>query len=799
MKQSSGPSVSLELRPTGAGYTQTFMSKDGKTLLCGEPRGDIVLELKGKKGRLTPYTSASGISAVVERPDLKIETTFSEAADAHGFDVTTVLTAVSPLQVVAFGHAYTFPPGAGRAPDDPLDYAWAPSLKSRRKDVIGDHAFRSPCIIARHGGLQAALIPNLDLYTANPLRSAMDFDLPRKGDDLAPRLSYVMQDCRPHGHIFYSPTGSAALLKPGDTLRMGFTLLFDLETGPFSHQPVLRFLWQRYGLKELTSSITPQVLPFEQYARLSFENTLESYGLWRGFSLAGKDCGGLCGRIVRPELGQGSKRLPEDTTLGVALNYLFTPTLSLREKIELIKWNGRGIHPHLWNTMFLNNVRTSFGLMHYGRAWRDRGLEERARCMWNLALSAPSAAGIFPSIFSGDGEHPGWVPGSRVWRYTRGYHTPDASVTGWWMLAADRYLNAEKPLFRERCEALGDFFLRSQLPSGAIPTWVRVRKDGTPLPEPALAESASSAAAGMFLVLLYQTTGKEEYLQAAQGVADFIIGKVFLRQIWFDTEVFFSCAPKSLRWRDLSTGIPPQGTLCISWTADLMGNLYRCTREQRYLTYGRAALDTLLLFQQIWDAPFLDIDTRGGFSSINNDAEWNDARQALFAILLMEWYEITGEAELFQRGISALRAAFTLMYLEEHRKVAPANVRPMSPADRGAVAENYGHVGLDVKIEGYIMPDWGAGTAVSAAALAQKRWGDLFIDAARGIAFGLNGCRVRRAEIQEAAFDLEIEELYDSLLIVKCAGLKAPKIELTINGRSRGTFDRALLEQGVPI
>jgi len=46
---------------------------------------------------------------------------------------------------------------------------------------------------------------------------------------------------------------------------------------------------------------------------------------------------------------------------------------------------------------------------------------------------------------------------------------------------------------------------------------------------------------------------------------------------------------------------------------------------------------------------------------------------------------------------------------------------------------------------------------------------------------------------------LEIEELYDSLLIVKCAGLKAPKIELTINGRSRGTFDRALLEQGVPI
>ncbi len=799
MKQASLARVSLELRPSGAGYSQTFLSEDGRILLRGEPGGDIVLELKGKRGRLLPYTSASGLSAAIERPDLKIETTFSETKGAHGYDVTTRLTAIEPLQVVAFGHAYAFPPGAGRAPGDPLDYAWVPTLKSRRKDVVGDHTFRSPCIIARHGGLQAALVPNLDLYTSNPLRSALDFNLPRKGDDLAPRLSYVMQDCRPHGHIFYSPTGSAAILQPGDTLRMGFTLLFDLETGPFSHQPVLRFLWQRYGQKQLTSSIDPQVLPFEQYARLSFENTLESYGLWRGFSLAGKDCGGLCGRIVRPNLSQGSKKLPNDTTLGVALNYLFTPTLSLREKMELIRWNGRGIHPHLWNTMFLNNVRTSFGLMYYGRSWRDRGLEERARCMWNLALSAPSAAGIFPAIFSGDGEHPGWVPGSRVWRYSSAYHTPDASVTGWWMLAADQYLNVEKPLFRERCQALGNFFLLSQLPSGAVPTRVRVKKDGTPLPEPVLAESASSAAAGMFLALLYKATDKEKYLQGAQRVADFIIEKVFPRHIWFDTEVFFSCAPKALGWKDASTGIPTQGTLCLSWTADLMGNLYRYTREQRYLTYGRAVLDVLLLFQQIWDAPFLDMDTRGGFASINNDAEWNDARQALFAILLMEWYEITGEAELFQRGIAALRAAFTLMYLEEHRRVAPSNVRPMSPADRGAVAENYGHVGLDLKIEGYIIPDWGAGTAVSAAALAQVRWGDLFIDAARGAAFGVNGCRVRRADIRQSSIDLEIEELFDSLLIVKCAGAAAPKIELTINGRSRGTFDRALLEQGVSI
>lgn len=801
MKQSSESALSLDLRLSDGGYSQIIFSQKGSKLLAGEPAGDILLELQGSGNRATRYTSAYGMTARLDRSDLNVETTFTEADDVSGFDVTTRLIALEPVKVVAFGHKYVFPPGAGRAPAAPLDYAWIPSLKSRPGDVVGDHVFRSPCLIAQHAGVLVALVPNLDLFGASPLRAVMDFDLPRaaRGVDLAPRLCYALRNYKPHGHVYYTPTVSAATLQPGDTLQLGFTLVFDLQAGPHAYQSVLRFLWRRYGERNLTTSIGPQVLPFEQYARLAFENTFESYGLWRGFSLSGKECGGICGRIVRPGLSQGSRKLPNDTTLGVAMNYLFTPTLSFRDKLSLIAWNNRGIHPHLWNTIFMNNLRTSFGLMYYARSWRDRGLEEHARAIWNLALAAPARSGIFPSIFAGDGKHPGWVPGSRVWRYTSAYHTPDAAVTGWWMLAADRFLNEEGALFRERCEGLGDFFRRSQLPSGAVPTWVKLQRDGTPRAEPVLAESASSAAAGMFLISLFRTTGREKYLETARHIADFIIENVFPRHAWFDTEVFFSCSPKPLGWKDASSGILPQGSLCISWTADLLGNLYQFTHESRYLTYGRAALDLLLLFQQIWNAPFLDIDTRGGFASINNDAEWNDARQALFAPLLMEWYEITGEAELFQRGISALRAAFTLMYLEEHRSVAPANVRPMAAADRGAVAENYGHAGLDVKIEGYVIPDWGGGTAVSAAALSQIRWGDLYVDAARGNAFGVNGCRVRRADIQHSSLALDVEEIYDSLLIMKCTGAAAPKIEVTINGRSRGILDRTLLEQGITL
>jgi len=338
MKQSSESALSLDLRLSDGGYSQIIFSQKGSTLLAGDPAGDILVELQGKGNRATCYTSTSEMAARLERSDLTVETVFTRANDALGFDVTTRLTALEPVKVVAFGHKYVFPPGAGRAPATPIDYAWIPSLKSGPGDVVGDHVFRSPCLIAQHAGVLVALVPHLDLFDANPLRTVMDFDLPRaaRGADLAPRLCYALRNYKPHGHVYYTPTGSAATLQPGDTLQVGFTMVFDLQAGPHAFQSVLRFLWRRYGEKNLATSIGPQVLPFEQYARLAFENTFENYGLWRGFSLSGKECGGICGRIVRSGLSQGSRKLPNDTTLGVAMNYLFTPTLSLRDKLSLI-------------------------------------------------------------------------------------------------------------------------------------------------------------------------------------------------------------------------------------------------------------------------------------------------------------------------------------------------------------------------------------------------------------------------------------------------------------------------------
>ena len=231
--------------------------------------------------------------------------------------------------------------------------------------------------------------------------------------------------------------------------------------------------------------------------------------------------------------------------------------------------------------------------------------------------------------------------------------------------------------------------------------------------------------------------------------------------------------------------------------------LFLATRDERYRGHGRAALDLLLLYQQAWNAPFIGFDTTGGFGVMNTDAEWSDARQAQFGTLLMDWYDATGEPELFHRGVAALRSSFALMHLEEHRAAAPGNNPPMGLEERGALPENYGHAGVDAKIPGELMPDWGSGSAASSTALAQARWGDLYLDVRRGAAFGIDGCRVVRAAVGTDRADLDVEMLRRGLPapppIVRASGIGVSRYALRVNGIDIGTHDRSDLERGIPL
>jgi len=187
--------------------------------------------------------------------------------------------------------------------------------------------------------------------------------------------------------------------------------------------------------------------------------------------------------------------------------------------------------------------------------------------------------------------------------------------------------------------------------------------------------------------------------------------------------------------------------MSMIWAAAAFGEMYEATREARYLATGRRIVDELSLYQHLHDKPWhFGIPSFGGFTSQNRDAEQNDARQALAAPVFLDYYRFTGREDYFHRGVAALRAGFTNTYLPENVPVwVVLNLYfPwFGPEDHGFTEENTfhnGHTGAPFIMRASNF-NWGGGSAAAAVALAQFRYGDIYVDLARDKAFGLNGCR----------------------------------------------------------
>jgi hypothetical protein len=153
-----------------------------------------------------------------------------------------------------------------------------------------------------------------------------------------------------------------------------------------------------------------------------------------------------------------------------------------------------------------------------------------------------------------------------------------------------------------------------------------------------------------------------------------------------------------------------------------------------------------------------------------------------------------------ERGISALRASFTTMFIDDNRAVAPGNMRIAVPEEMGSVTENYAHFGYDHAVPGFLDSDWGAGSACHAAAYAQKHFGDIYADVDRMKAFGINGCTVRSMEDVGGRLVIEVVSHIDPEVeaVVRLAG-GDPETAVEVNGvlaRRTGAGEYRVLLQG---
>jgi hypothetical protein len=204
---------------------------------------------------------------------------------------------------------------------------------------------------------------------------------------------------------------------------------------------------------------------------------------------------------------------------------------------------------------------------------------------------------------------------------------------------------------------------------------------------------------------------------------------------WEDFETYWSCSRLGhINW---SGTIPPktdwlgrkiprndqykQCNCSIFWTAEALLEAYRNTKDETYLKWGRRTLDELLTSQAVWQPPYMYVQVFGGFAVMNCDAEWIDARQSLFAELIIDYGNELGEDEYVERGLSALRASFAMMYAPElpQQKALWEKVYPFfNEKDYGFTMENYGHPGrTSPDGEGvgvFTIYDWGNGAASEA-------------------------------------------------------------------------------------
>jgi hypothetical protein len=639
--------------------------------------------------------------------NLKIKFTLEKGSKWLHVQVEDRINGSSTVEALQSSYSFT-PEGRTKKEMLPLDFLWVPNLRPKENYVIGDHVFRSPAIITQKSSVLAALVPDPEILAENrKMKTVFDFVL-KPANACGPTFGYGFKEYKPVPHVFYQHDSSMVKELSDETLRYGYYLLIDAEAHPQDgFRQVVRFLWGKYA-SDYLKFVEPQVLSFNEYAKRGYECAFKQYDIWREGEFGGRKFGGTVWQT----------------------------------------WDGdpkEGRASDIKNQTWFNNLRSAYGMYHYGTKWKDQSLVEKARLMKNLALAAPSEKGLFASALSVRHGVLTWYRGTKAQENYNFYHTADDAWTAFWMLQWYKDLEQDEALV-ERCKTLGDSLLEAQLPSGAIPSWVQVKEDKIE-PVPPLEESATTACPAFFLIELYSMTGNEKYLEAAEKGAEFIEKNVIPENKWFDFEQYFTACANKPRLRCEFTGLWGHNNLSLWWATEMYAKLYEATGREEYLHTGVRLLDILCLYQQIWSPPYLSFYAFGGFGVMNSDAEWNDARESAFAPTLMQYYTLTGEEEYFRRGIAALRASFALMVIPEHKKIAPGNLTTMKPKDYGATYENYGHLGDDRKIPGQIMFDWGSGSSASAAAYVERRYGDVFVDSARSKGFGINGCIVDRVTI----------------------------------------------------
>lgn len=590
---------------------------------------------------------------------------------------------------------------------------FVPHLTPREGNVIGDAVFRAPAIVLSDADVALALVADVGDVCAlsrrtlgEGRRAFLDYDCPRR------TITLGAGSYREEGHVFYVREPVCASDAP---IKLRFHVLVSTESMDIKdpYGMAARFLWREWGRAA-----------FERMARPSLDDLTGHVTRWafsrdQGWGESVWQEVDLNGVIDEP----ASHRAPAGAPV-------FIVDVSRHPSVPVAERTWREPRS-VWNQAWFSTQRCANGLLRHARHQSKtspsagRELEERARKMTEITLAAPMSDGLFPAVLIAlDDETPArawaWINSNRrpSSASDRACHIADAAFTcrmllEWRELTGDLRVDAMVTSFVRRLERL-------QRQSGALPGWVEPNGD---VPTE-LAEGPESAIA---TALLFEVGAIESAVRALP----------FLESIvrdgrWEDFETYYSCAPwgreDQIGQRVSRNGVYKQNTLSMAWCAEAFLLASRALKERRYLDLARRCVDELVLYQAVWDPPWLPAPAIGGFGVMNADCEWNDARQSLFAPLLLDLGRELGDRDLVERGVAAVRASFSMLYCPENAclRAAYEDRHPFfGPESYGFMMENQGHSGAATPIGTFTIFTWGNGSALATLALVRDRFPDV--------------------------------------------------------------------------
>lgn len=619
------------------------------------------------------------------------------------YHVTVSLTANESLRVRDLQIKLKFLADSTNHKEVKNSFHWVPNLKKDSSDFISQHSFRSPAVILTKNHTAASIIPDLEKiksYHETPYYLDVLFD------DSHTIVTYGLSNYKTDKHVYYERKDS--LFAIPKRIEFGLYVISSQHSTPLEILGKTNaLLWNTFA-SHYVDSLSPQVLPFHEYAKRGYDMALDKY--WVNGTKPGT--GGI--------------------------------TLSTLQDKETGIYRGREYKDDLWFHSWFNNARTAYGFYLWGKETNNKIWMEKALSTMRLLLTSPQRDGFFPTI---------WVPGNKWVSSGQGggpelYHVPDNAWTALWLLR----FNDELVALPGADKFLVEFsrsLLKTQQTNGSFPG--RLNKDDLS-PDTALLNSASGAMATWFLEEMILRKKLPTDLDSEARVAirrslSFLEREILPTLRFQDYEVFYSCAPNKLDDFDSLTWSYPHNTLSIQWSAEAFLNAHKISDDKHDIEQAEYCLNLLSLYQQVWSPPFIDFYSFGGFGVQNTDAEWSDARQAQFAETYLNFYLAIGKEEYLQRSIAACRASFALMAIPENELISPQNYKGTSYNGEfpGAMAENFGHSGYN-KRSGQSGFHWGTGSALTTAAILKLKLGDVYVDDAIQSANGLDGVIVEQAD-----------------------------------------------------